>query len=66
MVALAVLLMTVVVVKSNSSLRLLALIGLALLPLSMDKELLFPYFCIVKFILQISQKINKTLQDIEI
>lgn len=53
--------MTVVVVKSNSSLRLLAL-----LPLSMDKELLFRYFCIVKFILQISQKINKTLQDIEI
>ncbi len=33
---------------------------------SMDKKLLFNYFCIVKFILQISKKVNKTLQDIEI
>ena len=33
---------------------------------SMDKQLLFTYFCIVKFILEVTQKINITLQSLEI
>ena len=33
---------------------------------SMDKQLLFVYFCIMKFIVEILKKINKTLQEIEI
>lgn len=33
---------------------------------SMDKQLLFTYFCIVKFILEVTQKINTTLKDLEI
>jgi len=33
---------------------------------SMDKQLLFTYYCVLKFILEVTQKINKTLQDLEI
>ena len=33
---------------------------------SMDKELLFVYYSILDFVLQVTKKINRTLQDIEI
>lgn len=33
---------------------------------SMDKQLLFTYFCISKFIIEVTQKINRTLKDLEL
>ncbi|MCL2859380.1 MAG: DUF3137 domain-containing protein [Oscillospiraceae bacterium] len=33
---------------------------------SMDKQLLFTYYCVLKFVLKVTQKINKTLQELEI
>lgn len=33
---------------------------------SMDKELLFTYYCIMKFIVEITQKVNKVMQEIDI
>lgn len=33
---------------------------------SMDKQLLFIYFCIMKFIVEITEKVNKVVQEIEV
>lgn len=33
---------------------------------SMDKQLLFTYFCISKFIIEVTQNINRTLKDLEL
>jgi len=33
---------------------------------SMDKQMLFTYYCVLKFIVEITKKVNLTLQDIEI
>lgn len=33
---------------------------------SMDKQLLYIYFCILKFIVEISKKVNHTLQELEV
>ena len=33
---------------------------------SVDKQSLFTYYCILKFVLEVTQKVNKTLQELEI
>lgn len=33
---------------------------------SMDKELLFTYFCILKFIVDVTKKVNETVKKLEV